>query len=269
MERKPAVAGQFYPGTSESLQFELDKLIDKNIPKEEIIGLVSPHAGYMFSGGVAGATFSRISLKDTFVILGPNHTGRGAPFSIMPEGTWKTPLDDTQIDSQLGRQILRNSSYLEQDSAAHSLEHSIEVQLPFLQYLKRDIKIVPIVLSPVGGNVYKEIGKSIARAAKELQKEIVIVASSDMTHFEPQDSADRKDHQAMDSILRLDEDELLQRVDQLHITMCGYGPTASMLSAAKELEAKEAELVQYRTSGDVTGDYSSVVGYSGIVIKRG
>jgi len=267
MDRNPIVAGQFYSGTSTALQAEVEGLIDESAPKEEVIGLVSPHAGYVYSGPVAGATFSRIKFKDTFVILGPSHTGRGAPFSIMSKGTWKTPLGEVKIDSELGKQILKNSGYLEEDIAAHIYEHSIEVQIPFLQYFKRDVRIVPIVLAHARGDIYKEIGKSIVKAIKDLRKGVIILASSDMTHYEPQESAKRKDMQAIEAILDLNEDELLRRVEELNITMCGYAPTVSLISAAKELGAKEAELVQYQTSGDVSGDYSSVVGYAGIIIK--
>ncbi len=265
--RNPVVADQFYPGTPSSLKAEIERLIDEKAPKEEVIGLVSPHAGYIYSGPVAGATISRVKFKDTFVILGPNHTGRGAPFSIMSEGVWRMPLGEVKIDSELGKQILKGSKYLEEDTAAHQYEHSIEVQLPFLQYFRPDIQIVPIVLSHGTGDIYKEIGQKIAQAVKELKKEVVIMASSDMTHYEPHETAKRKDNQAIEAILDLNEDELLRRVMDLNITMCGYAPTVSMLSAAKELGAKEAELVRYQTSGDVTGDYHSVVGYAGIIVK--
>lgn len=269
MERNPVVAGQFYPGEADALRSELDKFIKKDAQKEDVIGMVVPHAGYIFSGPVAGATFSRITFKDTFVIMGPNHTGRGAPFSIMSEGSWRTPLGEVDVDAELGKQVLQDSNYLQEDRAAHLSEHSIEVEVPFLQHLKPDVKIVPLVLAAARGEVYKEIGRSIAKAARELEKDIVIVASSDMTHYEPQESAERKDHQAIDSILRLDEDKLLERVGNLGITMCGYGPAVSMISAAKELGAGEGELVQYSTSGDVLGDYKRVVGYAGILIKKG
>ena len=267
MIRNPVVAGQFYPGTASSLGSQLSRLIDEKAPKEEVIGLVSPHAGYMYSGPVAGATFSRIKFKDTFVLLGPSHTGRGAPFSIMPQGSWETPLGEVKIDSNLGRQILKSSSYLEEDTVAHLYEHSIEVQIPFLQYFKKDVRIVPIVLTHAKGTIYKEIGKSIAKAIKGLRKEVVIVASSDMTHYEPHESAKKKDMQAIQAVFDLNEDELLERVEQLNITMCGYAPTVSLISAAKEIGATKAELVQYQTSGDTSGDYSSVVGYAGIIIQ--
>ncbi len=267
MIRNPVVAGQFYPGSASQLKTMIESFVDEKVEKQEIIGLVSPHAGYVYSGPVAGAVISRIKFKDTFIIMGPSHTGRGKPFSIMTEGAWKTPLGEVEIDSELGKRILTASSYLREDHQAHQHEHSIEVQIPFLQYFKPDVRIVPIVLAHAGGSTYKEIGREIAAAVKELNREVVIIASSDMTHYEPQDSAKRKDNQAIDAILALDEDELLKRVSELDISMCGYAPTVSLITAAKELGAKGAELVKYQTSGDTSGDYSSVVGYAGIIIK--
>jgi AmmeMemoRadiSam system protein B len=268
MIREPIVAGQFYPSSPSSLEAQISKFIDKKAQKEEVIGLVSPHAGYVYSGAVAGAVMSRIKFKDTFIIMGPNHTGYGKSFSIMTEGTWITPLGSVEIDSKLGKQILAESRNLEEDQVAHLYEHSVEVQIPFLQYLKQDFKIVPIVLSYGPRAVYKEIGRAIAKAIKDLKAEAIIIASSDMTHYESQESAKRKDTQAINAILELNEDELLNRIEKLNISMCGYAPTVSLISAAKELGAKRAELVKYQTSGDVTGDYSGVVGYAGIIVKR-
>jgi AmmeMemoRadiSam system protein B len=242
-------------------------MVEEKAKKQEVIGLISPHAGYIYSGPVAGATISRIKFKDTFIIMGPNHTGRGKPFSIMTEGSWQTPLGEVEIDSGLGKQILASSRYLEEDHSAHLGEHSIEVQLPFLQYFSSDFKLVPIVLAYAGGAIYKEIGKALAKAVKKLGRKAVIIASSDMTHYEPQASAERKDTQAIEAVLALDEDELLKRVDKFNISMCGFAPAVSLIVAAKELGAKGAELVKYQTSGDTTGDYSSVVGYAGIIIK--
>ena len=267
MIREPVVAGQFYPGSPGQLKSMIERLVDEKVVKEDLIGVVLPHAGYPYSGPVAGATISRVRFKDTFIIMGPSHTGMGKPFSIMTEGTWKTPLGEVQIDSELGKQLLASSSYLEEDPLAHQSEHSIEVQLPFLQYFKPDIKIVPIVLAHASGAVYKEIGKGVARTIKASDKGVVIIASSDMTHYESLESAQRKDTQAIEAILALNEDELLRRVQELNISMCGYAPAVSLISAAKELGAKTAELVRYQTSGDTTGDYSSVVGYAGIIIK--
>ena len=267
MIREPAVAGQFYPASPSQLEEMIQSMVDENAEKVEVIGLVSPHAGYPYSGPVAGATISRIKFKDTFIIMGPNHTGIGKPLSIMTEGTWKTPLGKVEIDSELAKQILASCSSLEEDNEAHQHEHSIEVQVPFLQYFQRDIKLVPIIISHASSDTYREMGRELAKAIKESKKGVVIIASSDMTHYEPQEQAKEKDNQAIEAILDLNEDELLRRVDELNISMCGYAPTAVLISAAKELGAARAELVKYQTSGDTTGDYSAVVGYAGIIIK--
>jgi AmmeMemoRadiSam system protein B/AmmeMemoRadiSam system protein A len=266
MIRKPVVSGQFYPESPSQLKTSVEELIDKSVAKKEVIGLLLPHAGYIYSGSVAGAVISRTKFKDTFIIIGPNHTGMGKPMSIMTQGTWQTPLGEVQINSELAERILTTSRYLEEDHIAHQHEHSIEVQLPFLQYIKPDIKIVPIILAYSPGIIYQEIGKEIAQTIKGPNKEAVIIASSDMTHYETQESARQKDNKAIEAILALNEDELLKRVSELNISMCGYAPTVSLISASKELGATGAELVKYQTSGDTSGDYSAVVGYAGVMI---
>ncbi|MFC1892610.1 MEMO1 family protein [Chloroflexota bacterium] len=267
MIRKPVVAGKFYPASPSELRSMIEEMVDDKLEKEEVVGIVAPHAGYIYSGPVVGSVISRIKFKDTFIIIGPNHTGSGKPLSIMTDGVWETPLGAVEIDSELAKQILAASGHLQQDHIAHLYEHSIEVQLPFLQYFKPDVKIVPIILGYSTGAAYKEIGRAIARAIKELNREAVIIASSDMNHYEPQESAKRKDTQAIEAILEMNEDELLRRVDEFNISMCGYGPAVSLIAAAKELGATRAELVKYQTSGDVSGNYSAVVGYAGIIIK--
>jgi AmmeMemoRadiSam system protein B len=269
LTRKPVVAGQFYPASASELKRMIKGMVAEKAKREEAIGVISPHAGYIYSGPVAGAVISRIRFKDTFIIMGPSHTGMGRPFSIMTEGSWQTPLGEVEIDSGMAKKILAHSRYLEEDIAAHLHEHSIEVQLPFLQYFSSDFKLVPIVLAYAGAAIYKEIGKAIAKAVKESGNKAVIIVSGDMTHYEAQASAQRKDTQAIEAVLALDEDELTRRVEGLDISMCGYAPAVSLIVAAKELGAKGAELVKYQTSGDTTGDYSSVVGYAGIIIKGG
>jgi len=268
MIREPAVAGKFYPASPPQLEDMIRSLLDPAAEKVDAAGLVSPHAGYPYSGPVAGAAISRINLKDTFIIIGPNHTGMGKPMSIITEGSWRTPLGDVDIDCELAGEILALSGSLEEDSQAHQHEHSVEVQLPFLQYLRPDIRLVPIVLAHARGEAYKELGESIAAAIKKTKRKAVIIASSDMTHYEPQAQAKEKDTQAIEAILGLDEDELMRRVQELDISMCGYAPTVALISAAKALGADKAELVRYQTSGDTTGDYSSVVGYAGIIIRK-
>ncbi len=267
MNRQPVVAGQFYPASASQLRAMIEQMVDEEAEKQDVIGLVCPHAGYVYSGLVAGAVISRIKFKDTFIILGPNHTGRGKPLSITAKGKWQTPLGDVEVDSELAGHLLSLTHHLQEDDAAHIFEHSIEVQLPFLQYFQPDIKIVPITLSFASIDAYKEIGREIARAIGDTGREAVIMASSDMTHYEPHDIAARKDRQAIDAILHLDEDELFRRVEEHNISMCGVAPVASLIVAARELGATSAELVRYQTSGDTSGDYSAVVGYAGIIIK--
>ena len=267
MIREPVVSGQFYPSSPEELKAMIRGMVEEKVTKEDVIGYYAPHAGYIYSGPVVGATISRVNLKDTFVIMGPSHTGMGAPFSIMTEGTWCTPLGDVEIDAELAKAILSNSSYLKEDRSAHLQEHSIEVQLPFIQYFKADIKFVPIILSHTNASVYRSIGRAIAKAIKDSGKEVVIAASGDMNHYESQKITHTKDRQAIESILKLEAGELLERVRDFNISMCGYGTVASLIYAAKEFGSVRTELVKYQTSGDITRDYSSVVGYAGILIK--
>ena len=268
MIRNAAVAGQFYPAWPDELREMIKFLTVSDARKVDAIGVVCPHAGYVYSGPVAGAVLSHLVFKDTFIILGPNHRGMGKPFSIMREGSWKTPLGEVQINTELADAILKASAHLEEDTLAHRYEHSLGVQVPFLQYFKPDVKIVPIVLSHATLSFYREIGSAIAMAIKETGSATVILASSDMTHYEPHESATAKDKKAIDAILDLDAAELVRRLDKYDISMCGYAPVVCLVTAAKELGATKAELVKYQTSGDTSGDYSSVVGYAGIIISR-
>lgn len=261
--RKPAVAGQFYPGAEGSLRKSIEKMVTSVSKKIRAIGIVSPHAGYMYSGPVAGELYSNIEMPNTVVILGPNHTGIGKPYAIMTEGGWETPLGEVEIESELAKEILGASELIKEDSTAHRYEHSLEVQIPFLQYFKPDIKIVPIV---IGGEKFAEIGEAIANPIKKYKKDVLIIASSDMTHYESHESATKKDNLVIEAILKLDEKEMLQRIEKYNVSMCGYGPTAIMLVAGKLLGAKQAKLIKYMTSGDTSGDYSAVVGYAGLAI---
>ena len=266
--RNPTVAGYFYPASSAELKTILSKYIDKTAPKEEVVGLLMPHAGYQYSGAVAGAAISRVKFKDTFIIMGPTHSGLGKPFSVMPEGTWKTPLGEVEVDEELARKIVSLSRYAEEDYQAHEDEHAVEVQIPFLQYIKPDVRIVPVILAGADIDIYREIGHAVAQAIKELKREVVILASGDMTHYEPQKSAQRKDMAAVEAMLALDEEELTRRYESLPISMCAYGPVVTLIAAAKELGVTGAELVKYQTSGDTTGDYEAVVGYAGVIFKK-
>jgi len=268
--RNPAVAGQFYSGSKESLAKEVQKLIPVSAEKkEDAIGVVSPHAGYPYSGLVAGKTLSSIKPKPIYLIMGPNHTGDGSPFSLSTSDSWATPLGNVTINKTLAEKILKNCPEISKDEFAHIREHSIEVQLPILQTLQESFTIVPIVISQGGIEQYRKIGHAIAKSIKELklEKDVTIIASSDMTHYESQNAAEEKDSKAIDAILKLDEEALLECVRQLDISMCGVAPAAIMLAAAKSLGAKKAKLIKYQTSGDASGDYSSVVGYAGIVVE--
>jgi hypothetical protein len=267
MIREPAVAGQFYPASAQELKSMIKGMVDEKAHKEDVIGYYAPHAGFVYSGPVVGAVVSRVKFKNTCVILGPSHTGAGAPFSILTEGTWRTPLGDVEIDTELAKAILANCSHLKEDRLAHLQEHSIEVQLPFIQYFKPDIKIVPITLSHTNAGIYRDIGEAIAKAIKDTGKEAVIVASGDMNHYESQKITHTKDRQAIESILKLDAPELLERVREFNISMCGYGSAACLIYAAKEMGPVTTELVKYQTSGDVTKDLDAVVGYAGILFK--
>jgi AmmeMemoRadiSam system protein B len=266
--RRPTVSGQFYPSSPQGLKNQIESFIDTKVSKTDAIACMLPHAGYMYSGRVATQTASKINIKDKIILLGPNHTGFGVPFSIMTQGIWQTPLGEINVDSDLAGAILKNSKYLKSDFLAHAYEHSLEVELPILQYFKSDFKIVPITFLSDDLAVLKEIGQEIAITIKEsdIQDSVLIVASSDMTHYEPQEQAQEKDKQAIEAILALNEDKLMEKIRRFDISMCGYAPVIVMLKIAKALGAKSASLVRHETSGDVTGDKDSVVGYAGITI---
>lgn len=258
------------PGSDKprSLDQGSHRLIEEKKNKIDAAACLLPHAGYEYSGKVAAQTVARINIKEKIILLGPNHTGLGAPFSIMTEGIWQTPLGEVKIDSLLAERILKNSKYLKKDILAHAYEHSLEVELPILQYFKKVFEIVPIILLSNNVEILKEIGLQIASVLKDpaLKNSTLVIASSDMTHYETQENARKKDTQAIEAILALDEDRLTNRVTQLNISMCGYAPVIVMLKIAKLLGATSAELVRYQTSADTTQDKDSVVGYAGITI---
>jgi AmmeMemoRadiSam system protein B/AmmeMemoRadiSam system protein A len=268
MIRLPVVAGRFYPEAAPELEALIKTMVDEQAVKEDVLGMVVPHAGYPFSGQVVGACLSKINFPETFIIIGPNHTGRGKPFSIMTDGKWLTPFGVVDIDKELAKKLVATSKYLREDEEAHRLEHSIEVQLPFLQYFKKDIKFVPIITTLSNIEAHRQIGKEIAKVIKDTKRNAVIMVSSDMTHYEPHEEAKRKDELAIRAMLDLNENELSKRIEGLGITMCGYAPALSLLVAMKELDGTRAELVKYQTSGDTTGDFDSVVGYAGILFKE-
>jgi MEMO1 family protein len=267
MTRQPVAAGKFYPGSKKALDEQIGLMPGKGTDKKQVLAVVSPHAGYVYSGPVACSVFSNIRITDSVIILGPNHTGTGQPFAVYGKGKWHTPMGDIAIDEELSASICQGTDLIKHDTSAHAYEHSIEVQLPIMQYFRDDFRIVPIVLSDGSLQQCQQIASAIAEAIKRAKKDILIVASSDMTHYEPQDKAKSKDKIAIDAVLKLDESLLYEVVQRHGISMCGYIPVVVMLSAVKKLGGKEARLVKYSTSGDVSGDYSSVVGYAGISIE--
>jgi hypothetical protein len=279
--RHPCQAGAFYEARPESLKRQIEKcflsrLGPGKLPEvakagpRNVIGLVCPHAGYMFSGPVAAHSYYRLSADgkpDVVFLFGPNHTGLGSGLAIMNEGFWRTPLGDVEIDSEAADQVVRESQIVDVDDSAHSFEHSIEVQLPFLQYLYgSEFKIVPICFLMQDLSSAREVGETVAKIAA--QKNAVIIASSDMTHYEPQESAEKKDRKALEAIEAMDEARFYSTVEAHRITTCGYGPIGALIRAAKISGAKEAKLLCYKTSGDVIGDYSSVVGYAAVCFAK-
>ncbi len=267
MYRSPIASGSFYPGNREELESTLKTLMEDCPEKQSALGVISPHAGYVYSGRVMGSVFSRIETPDTVVILAPNHTGRGAPFSVWPEGRWRTPLGDISTDEELVNEILNASELFKKDKAAHQNEHSAEVILPFLQYSNPQVKIVVIVIRSGNFEDLSIVGKSIGDVLKKTEPDALVVASSDMSHYESQQSADRKDKSAIAEIVALREESLYRVVRELDISMCGVSPVISMMVCSKERDAAKAELIKYETSGDTTGDYKQVVGYAGVIIK--
>jgi len=264
--REPAVAGQFYHATAGRLGQQVEQYIERGAEKREVVAIVSPHAGLMYSGAVAGAVYSRIAFPPVFLILGPNHRGLGSQISIMSSGSWAMPQGEAKIDEPLAERLKSNFPNIREDAQAHQMEHSLEVQLPFIQFFSRDARIVPVALKSVDFETCKALGSAIGRSIKEGGERVVVVASTDMTHFEPQETARKKDQLATEKILSLDAHGLYYTVLNNNISMCGYIPTAVAIVAARELGASGAELVKYMTSGDVTGDYHDVVGYAGVLI---
>ncbi len=267
MVRLPAVAGRFYEAKPSLLKREVEAYLRPGLPKEEAIAAVCPHAGYMYSGHVAGAVYSRLIIPNNVVILGPNHTGLGAPAAIMCQGTWEMPFGPVPIREDLAREILGLSRILVDDAEAHLYEHSLEVQIPFLQYLNPRLSIVPICLSILPNEALEDIGLAIAKAIANYPEPVLIVASTDMSHYVPHEVAKQKDALAIEKILALDHVGLIEVVQRERISMCGVYPTAATIVAAKALGASAGELVKYATSGEVSGDFYQVVGYAGIIIR--
>lgn len=266
MKRRPAVAGQFYSSSSEVLTRDVSQFTETGLKKERALGIVSPHAGLIYSGGVAGAVYSRIEFPQTFIILGPNHTGIGMPVSIMSSGEWVMPTGSVQIDTEIAEALRSREKSLSEDSTAHSMEHSLEVQLPFILQFSRDVRIVPIVMMTGSLEVCRSLGEAIGDVIENAAESITIIASSDMSHYISDTLARKKDKEAISRILDVDPEGLYETVMRQGITMCGVIPVTTMLFAAVKLGAKKASLIKYMTSGEVSGDYDHVVGYAGVII---
>jgi MEMO1 family protein len=275
--RHPAVAGRFYPSDASTLTRDLHSYllpnqkneIKENADQKNIAALacIVPHAGYMYSGHVAGAVFASLDLPKHFLILGPNHTGMGQPLSIMRQGAWETPLGPVAIDSPLASALLDQFPLLVEDDDAHRAEHAIEVQLPFLKTLRPDCSFVPLTIGTSQFDILTALGEAIAAVLSAQPEPALIISSSDMNHYENDGVTRVKDHSAIEQILFLNVQGLADAVREEQISMCGVWPTVVMLTAAKKLGARTARLVRYATSADVSGDQRRVVGYAGLTIR--
>lgn len=266
MVRQPAVAGKFYTGDPARLRKELSEMVPQG-EAQKAIGIIAPHAGYVYSGKVAGKVYSAVRVPDTVLILGPNHTGAGVAAALAPEAEWLTPLGSVTVNRRLCQLILEHAPLVREDAAAHRFEHSLEVQLPFLQYRNPSVTIAAICLALPDFASISKIGEGIARAIAAYGEEVLIVASSDMTHYESAAAAKVKDDQALARLTELNPEGLLRVCREKEITMCGVIPATALLVAAKMLGATSCSLVDYATSGEVTGDLRSVVAYAALAVS--
>lgn len=267
MNRQPAVAGQFYSGTPLGLKKQVLQYLQPGSVAEAAIGVVSPHAGLIYSGAVAGEVYSAIKAPGTFVLIGPNHRGLGEPIALYAGGEWSVPTGMLPVDQELGRLIMAQTNRVSADESAHRMEHSIEVQLPFIAEVARQAKILPISVMHATLEACREVGEAIAYAIRQSGYAVTIVASTDMSHYVSADTARRLDGLAIERILKLDPEGLYATVHEQRISMCGVYPATIMLYAARMLGATHARLVRYATSGEVSGDYEQVVGYAGLIIS--
>ena len=261
--RRPAVAGSFYPRQPEDLKEELEAAFSGASGSEPlpIRGAVVPHAGYVYSGAVAAEVYSRLPRRETFVLIGPNHHGLGLPVALSRD-SWMTPLGVVECDVEMADALA--GSIIEVDESAHLYEHSLEVQIPFLQSRFESFRILPICMGLQDEETAVEVGEAVGEAAKSLDRDCTVIASSDFTHYEPQEEARRKDARAIEAILRMDIPSIYKTVYGLNLTACGYGPISATITASKSLGAETGKLLRYSTSGDVIGDFSQVVGYGAI-----
>ena len=272
--RTPAVAGMFYSGEKKELKksikdcflhkFGPGKIPPSNI-KKKIFGIICPHAGYMYSGPIACHSFYEISadLPELFIIIGPNHWGIGSSVATMKDCKWQTPLGEVEVDSEIAEEISKMTDIIEIDNFSHLREHSLEVQIPILQEMSTNFKIVPIALINQSKKVANQVGLAIAKIARK--KKVMIIGSSDFSHYEPNEFAHEQDTALIEPILKLDVDRFYDILQKRNVSACGYGAIASTMIACKDLGATKGELLKYATSGDVMGDTNSVVGYGSII----
>jgi AmmeMemoRadiSam system protein B len=269
MVRAPAVAGRFYPADPYELAKQVDEYVSGSASLQKVAAMacVVPHAGYMYSGAVAGSVYRAVPLTKRVVLFGPRHYPRGESLAIRTEGEWQTPLGRVRVDAELASELRHAFPRLRDDAVAHQAEHSLEVQLPFLQRLLGDFTFVPVLIGTDRFAMLEELGTALAQVLAAQAEPVLMIASSDMNHYESDVITREKDRLAIERILALDPRGLWGTVRDRGISMCGYAPTVSILTAAKWRGATRADLVSYATSGDVTGDYEAVVGYAGIVIR--
>ncbi len=268
VQRKPAVAGAFYPGTASALERELRTLVPEIADRHDLLACVAPHAGYVYSGGVAGEVYGHLDIPRRVVVLGPNHTGFGAMISVAPHATWRTPMGDQPVDRELAQLLVERHPLATFDAGAHGREHSLEVQLPFLIARRPDVAVLPVCLAHLDLETCLGLGRTLADIMRDLGEPVGIVASSDMSHYLPDEKARELDRLAIDAALTLRPRTLYETVHRHGISMCGVVPATVALAAAGELGATAAHLVAYATSGDVNNDRSAVVGYAGICIHN-
>jgi MEMO1 family protein len=267
MLRQPAVADQFYPGDPAELRAALTRMTPRAPVPEKVLGIVAPHAGYVYSGSVAGMVYGRIQVPATVIMLGPNHHGAGARAALYPAGSWQTPLGAVTVNQALADLVVKHAPLVERDATAHRFEHSLEVQVPFLQHLRNDVTIVPLCLGFSDLASCERLGQGLAAAIKEFGDEVLLVASSDMSHYESAAHALEKDQLAINELLALNPAGLHQVCRRQGISMCGVIPATVLIYASQRLGASHSELVRYATSGDVNGDYRQVVGYAAFTIS--
>jgi AmmeMemoRadiSam system protein B len=264
--RQPAVAGTFYPGDAHALDAELSRLLPAR-PATPARAVVVPHAGWMYSGAVAGETYAQVTVPRLAILLGPNHTGLGAPGAVVADGGWRYPGGTVPVARALAAALLGAAAELAEDAAGHLREHALEVQLPFLHRRQPELAIVPVTLGRADPGFCRTVGEAVGRVAAGWPEPVLVVGSTDLNHYEAQTVSHRKDRLAIDAILALDAERLGRTARDESISMCGLGPTQALLHAAPALGVRAARLVRYQTSGDVSGDLTRVVGYAGIVLE--